>query len=530
MTSTRDQFPLRLLINGEDLTFETGEGFTFSNTDPGGYESSSYPIPKDMPNLLRGDKVRLECGLQTAFEGRVKEIDRSLGSKTLIQCQGNRAILKENNLAEVFVDRDLTKWGEASRVRQINELALGRSILGPSVAPDPTSSLPAIVTGMPGPLTPINPLAEAWYDAGPENKIASIYYDYQPGANAQDGGVNWHDLVFLMTDSTGLSGESSANVNGTGTTGTFTGASALRYALLQHYYNGTGGAANILFNAYWRNIAVFGNHGLPKRGSAPQGFYPSDIAGFAASKCPGVQAGVIETASGLIVPHASYRTAVPIDQIINDMAVFAGWHWGVWESLTYLVGSQVPRVDFRAGPQSGEPTAWAWRKECEELDIREDIENMYTSAVVSYSEPSGEEGTVTVSLANPALEKVGLERQANLSFGIGTKESAEAWGLIQLPILADQARMSGSATITEPIHEMNGTAKPAWMLRSGLDRLRIPDLPCPDVWGAHNDLPITRVECSGTASGLVTHVEFGNAVNLLETLAAQLQANTTAVG
>ena len=117
-----------------------------------------------------------------------------------------------------------------------------------------------------------------------------------------------------------------------------------------------------------------------------------------------------------------------------------------------------------------------------------------------------------------------------LSLGTGTQVAAEAWGLIQLDLLADQARMTGSATITEAVHEMNGAPKPAWLLRAGLDRLRIPDLPCSDVWGEHNDLPISRVECSGGEQGLSTSIEFGLGPNLLETLAAQLQADVTAAG
>jgi hypothetical protein len=269
--------------------------------------------------------------------------------------------------------------------------------------------------------------------------------------------------------------------------------------------------------------------GYEGSGPAPAGYWPSAIARYCAKTCPGVQAGVIEAASQFVVPHAAYLTPVPIEQIVSDMGKFAGWHWGVWESLTYMTGSQTPRVDFRAYPPAGKPTAWAWRRECESLDIRENIENLFDSARINYTEPGGVERSVEVTLANPNLEAVGLHRQVSLTLGTGTAAAAESWGLIQLALLSDQNR-TGSATITDAIHEMNGSAKPAWMLRAGLDRLRVPDLPCSDAFGAHNDLLITRVECTGSEVGLTTSVEFGLGANLIETLAAQLQANLTAAG
>lgn len=541
-TTLLQQFPLHLLINGEEFTFLVDEDFTFSCTDPGGFEAATFPVPLDLPQVQRGDPVVLHSGLQTAWEGRVKEVQRSLGAKTLVQCEGNAAILKEHNLAEIFVDRDLTKWEGSSLARQI--LLSTRPVLGAQIAGEPGEGVPSLQTSVTGPwATGVSPTVEAWYNAH-GLPIGGIYYSWRKGINVNAGDVNWFWAPFLSTDSTGSSIDSAGNQLGNGPGSGYLQASIVGrlFAAIELAYGTTaGGTSGTEYPIYWSKLAVYGNafinfmqvllgkSGIVGRGPDPVGFFASDFARFAISKCPGVVAGVIED-SELIIPHAAYPSPVPIEQMVDDFAKLAACHWGVWESLSYMVGSQLPRVDFRQSPEPGNPTAWALRQECEELDIREAIDNMFDSAIVTFTEPSGEERSVEVKRPNPALEANGLHRQAPLNFGQGSQASAEAWGQVQLALLEDQARMTGSASLAEPIHELNGTAKAPWMLRAGLDRLRIPDLPCSDVWGEHNDLPITRVECTGGEKGLVTNVEFGMGPNLIETLAAQLQANETAAG
>jgi hypothetical protein len=536
MQSIQDTYPLRIVVNGEDVTDEVQEGFTFSNTDPGGFEACSLPLAKDKPQLKRGDPIRIECGLQTAWEGRIKEVQRSLGAKTLIQGEGNRAILAENLMAEIFVDRDLTRWEPMPLARQAIALA---EKLTPGAGELTAGSVgePSIVTAVTGPWSAAGlPFIESWFDSH-GIPLGVLYFHWERNANVSAADINWEWFCELKVAGALGAGDTSGNLRAAGPGANYLTATTSDrvIAFLEFRYLVEAGAANVSYAVNWAKLAVYGKGFRASvystgRGADPVGYYPSQIAAYAASQCPGIQVGTVEEASQYTVPHASYLTPVPIEQIISDMAKAAGWHWGVWESRAYLTGSQTPRVDFRAGPGEGEPTAWCWRRECESVDVRENIESLYDSAKVGYTDPGGIERSVEVSLANPALESVGLHRQANLSLGAGTTAAAEAWGLIQLRLLADQARMTGSVTITEPVHTMSGAPMAPWMLRAGLDRLRIPDLPCSDVWGAHNDLPITRVECSSSSAGLTTHVELGNSVNLIETLAAQLQANVTAAG
>lgn len=526
--SLRDRFPLRLVISGEDYTFLLDEDFTFSNTDPGGFEAASFPIPKDLPQIQRGDPVRLECGLAVAWEGRVKEMQRSLGNKTLIQCEGNVGKLKDAETSMVYVDRDLTRWTNPGVERRV-KLAEENFSLG-SEEVSVAEGLAALVQIIEGAWeSPAKPVAEAWYDVGPENLVAKVYFALTiTGAL----GSSWsQEARSNATIATITQVGENLNNSGAGATEYWTPSAARRFLSLAHFYISTpGGTQSLQYLAAWRNLTTYGNHGLTGRGPDPVGFYTSDIARHALTKCEGVKAGVIGEATQYIVPHAPYYLPVPVEQIISDMGKAAGWHWGVWESLTYLVGNQEPRLDFRPYPAPGKPTAWVWREECETLDIREDLGNLYDRAQVTFTEPGGNEGAVLVELPNAVLEAAGLHRTINISAGTSTNVAAEVFGLIQLLLLAEQANVTGSATITQAIHEMSGAAKAPWMLRAGLDRLRVPDLPCADAWGAHNDLPISRVECSGGETGLSTSVEFGMGPNLIETLNAQVQANLVAAG
>ena len=370
MQSLRDQFPVRVVINGEDVSFEMDETFTFSNTDPGGFEACSIALPKDEPQLMRGDPIRIECGLKTAWEGRIKEIQRSLGAKTLIQGEGYAAILKENLIEEVFVDADLTKWLGPSIEEQIELIKAGFSstsgvVEGVKVGNN-IGAAPAIALTITGSwATGALPDVRSTYHSG-NASIGEVVGIFTAGENLRPYNSSWGFEIVVGETSSGNKNQEGVISSGFSIVpaGEFTNAG------LQFYNTLPGGVDNMLYIVYFSDLKVFGKHGLQKQGGNA-GFFPSQIAEFVATKCPGIQVGLFEVASDYIVPHSSYIIAVPMEQAVSDMAKFAGWHWGVWESLTYLAGNQEPRLDFRPGPREGEPTAWCWRNECETLDIRE---------------------------------------------------------------------------------------------------------------------------------------------------------------
>lgn len=520
----RDQFPLRLIIGQEDCTFLLDSGFTFSSVDPGGFEACSFIIPKDMPETLRGMYIRMDCGLKVAWEGRVAEVQRSLGNQTTITGEGNGALLKDQAASMVFVDRDLTRWADPSVARQV-ALVGGNYQLGTvEVAADPVNNLPALTEIITDSwVSPYVPICEAWYDAGPLNAIYTIYYD---AIQTQAGGA-WEAYLYGAADTSLGTASNSSNLSTTsGLSGYYTPSSRWRYAMAQWLYSLTpAGAQGDQFNGFWHNLAVYGNHGLAGQGSDPVGYYPSQIAQWCAQQCPGLQLGMIPStdATGYIMPHAVYYDPVGLDQIVNDMATAAGWHWGVWEAPSPLTGLALPRFDFRPRPAQGTYTASCQRADTDTSDIREDLAGMYNEAVISYTNVDGTDGAVVVTADNPILDQVGLSRTVELNGGTMTPAAAAVFGAMALDLLYTQGRVSGSVTITTAINSLSGPM-PAWLLKPGIDRLRIVDLPSVDAFGAYNDLPLTRMECSGSTSGFSTSLEVGAGADLVETLQARLTA------
>lgn len=530
--SIRDKYPLRLFIGTEDCTQLLDDGATFSNVDPGGYEMASFPIPKDMPQSIRGMPVRIDCGLGVAWEGRISQIQRSLGSKTLITCEGYAGRLKDTAVAMIFVDRDLTAWQQPSVQESINLVNGSYSPAGPELQPDPSGN-PSLVTQFTGPwATSGIPLVAGMYDSH-GIPISLITYAWQKSALVDNTNPSWQWDVFLSTDDLLTTYDTSGNLRAAGPGSGQVNATAGNrvYAFLKHQFNTfAGGGANISYGIYWSNVAVYGNHGLPGRGvSAPYGFYPSDIAKYAAQQASGLQLGTCPDMTGYTVPHSVYYTPVTLDSIIGDMAQLAAWHWGVWESPAYLTGSSLPRFDFRPRPAAGTFTAFAHRRNCDTLDIREDLSSMYDTAIVTYNDVVGVQRSVTVTVDNPILDQAGLHRTVVLSGGTMTASTATVFAQEALVLLAAQARVQGSVAISQTVDGPNGPIAP-WMLKAGIDRLRVGDLPSTDAWGQANDLPLTRVECSISSSGITTSLEVGQGANLVESLQSRLQAATTLAG
>jgi hypothetical protein len=214
------------------------------------------------------------------------------------------------------------------------------------------------------------------------------------------------------------------------------------FAALQLYYGAAGGA-DVEYDLYFEDLAVYGNHGLTIQGGAPNGFYPSQIATWALQQAQGLQPGIIpETdATGYVIPHSVYYTPVNLNQIVDDMATAAGWHWGIWESLSPLTGPTTPRLDFRPRPQQGSYTASCVRGDCETCDIREALSGMYNKAIITYTNVDGNDRAVTVTADNPVLDIADINRTVVLNGGTMTSASAEVFGAMALDLLYQQTTL-----------------------------------------------------------------------------------------
>lgn len=534
-----DRFPLRVTVGGRDLTRLVDDGLTFANADPGGYETATIPIPGDLPEVLVGQDVRIECGLATVWEGRVSEVQRSLGVRTNIACEGHGAELKEVAVPMIFVDRDMSAWQPSSVQRKINLVSVGQTPIDASTAPDATSGAPSLILGIQGDwATP--PHAEAWYDAQGQ-RIGSLYYAWKINPNVGAGDPNWSWITALSSDDIVSFNDSSGELRAAGPgTGTLTADPSVRFssaarhfAFVRFQYGaGPAGGAGTEYDLFFTCLAIFGDHGLTKRGSASatnaQGFFAGDIATFVEQQSTTIARGIIIDQTGYVIPHLSYPLPVPLEQMLADSAKFIGCHWGVWESLN-VVGDTRPRLDFRPYPTA--PTAWCSRRDCSSVDLDEQLARLYDKVIVTYTDPQGRGRYTTAQFLNPLLVAAGYRsgRAIVIDGGVLTAARASDFGYLMLNLLLLQARVAGQATLNGLVRVPSGQV-PAFFLKSGLDRLRITDIPTLDAFGSYTDVPIRRVETTVSGEGFSTAVEFGTGADLIETVQARLAENAQVLG
>ena len=441
--------------------------------------------------------------------------------------------LRSKTAPIIFADRDMGRWSSPSVQRKINLLGCSAGVADAAVQPDTTTGQPALLCEIDDAwVSPNVPWVEAWYDAAGLD-IASVYYAWKQAGIAAD--TNWVWQLVAATDDVVTAFDTTGNLRATGPgSGTLMPSAGRKFAYIQFRYPVTpAGASGASFPMWWTCLAVYGNHGLTKRGSNTatdaQGFYTSDIAKWVAAQVPTVQAGNIPDATGYIVRHSAYYTPAPFQTMLADVAKLIGCHWGVWESLTRLTGDARPRLDFCPYPSA--PTAWAYRKDCDSLDLNEQLANLYDTAIVSYTDTGGVQRSVTVTATNPMLQLAGISgRDIPVDGGTMTPASAQAFGQLILQLLMLQARVAGQATFKATVNTPGGGRIPAWLLKSGLDRLRIVDLPGSVGFGLYNDVPITRVETTGGEDGISTAVDLGTGADLTETLQAQLAEQATILG
>lgn len=525
--------PLSVTIGARDISALI-DTLTFSNVDPGGYEAATITFRAPISAPRHGETVRVFCGLDVAWWGTVNDagnLNRDQAIVESVQAVGPGAALKRNPYREIYVGRSLSRWKAMSVAREQAHTVTGYSPRGGSVYPD--SDEPALLfeidhSWVVGEL----PLVEMHFEVS-DIPIGSIYYEWSKNTNINAADANWQWLVLLSNDDQFSLSQNTGNLRAAGPgTGTLTSTSAgnRTVAAVQLAYN-TAAGGGLKYTLYWDRLAVFGEHGLTKRGAAPQGFYPSDIAGHALAKAntlAGVtllDTGVIETASGYTVPDYVLESPTLPEKVIDDMANLVGWHWGVWAPNG--LDSNRPALHFRARPPAA--TCSVTRGECDTFDApRIRLDQLYDRAQITWQDSFGETRVATVTLANPLLELAGTGASTlQVALGQGTEAAAQALGNFALSLAQAAARGAGSASIPDTVRTPQGR-KPACLLRAGLDRLQVIDMP--DAGPIHesdtrryDNFRVRRVETTVTTGGKPqTRVEFDGGADLLEVLQARL--------
>lgn len=507
---------LRVLLDRDDVSAYIDDDLSFSSVDRGGFETASWSFPRRVA-VRKGAPVRIELGLETAWEGRVAEPGHTLASspKTSVACEGHGARLKENELAVIICDRDPGSWQEANLARRV---ALGSSLPGGiSLATGPSFLVDGDAAG--GVQIPDESRVEAQYNAL-QATAAKVYYK-----GTRTGTFTGFEAPTLFGSSDPLLAADLASV-GLTLDGALRSAeiAARTFLWLRLYLSGGPYSPTTSLAQTYAQIAVYGPHGLPERAIAggPPGFYPDDIVRHVlAASGAGVDPGVIEVASGFVVPQAAYREAVEVEQIVTDQAVLAGgWAWGTWEALGIRGGR--PRFDFRALPTAA--TAVCSRADCDDLQVAERLGDLYDRALVTYDDPAEGPSAVERTRDVPELAEADIgSRTLMLNMGTGTQASAEIFGDFGLALSEKKSRAAGTAQISGRVRTPDGGRKHACLLRPGIDKLRVTDLPdLPFLAGDRADFQLQRVECRANQQGISTSLALGSGPDLIEVLQARL--------
>ena len=520
--------PVRLSVvcDGRDLT-TAASGLAFSNRDPGGFEACSFTVPAGAGPIRKGALLEVFAGLERAWRGRVGEIgpagDR--GDALTVAGEGKGAVLRERSAGVVYIDRSPGRWRAPSTQRRVSFTTYDWSGGNFSAAVD-DAGRPGLLFRFPSaPLT--RPIAEALYDAGVARVSRVRFTNALLGLGSRDGNVQ--ENVFYASDQgVGASYWDLVDVRALSSVDHATTRASQFVGLQLIYAGAAGGTAGTEYGANATQISVIGDHDLQLQGTAPNadGFEAADIVRHALGQVAGIAAGVIVD-SGVLATQAAYHDRVMVEQIIGDMGKLAAFHWGVWEPLNALGDDD--RLDFRPYPAAAAPTCWVPYRACDAPRFPDRLQGYVSIGRVRYQDvATGSTREVSVTAIVPELETVG-DREALLDMGAGSEAAADAWGRLQLAVTNRAARASGSVTLPDMIGLPGGGHKPSCLLRSGLDRLQVPDLPdrSPLASPASTSFRVSRVETTTTEAGRpVTRVELDRGPNLLEVLAARLAMAT----
>lgn len=464
---------------------------SFSTTMPGGFDQLDVTLPRkpsiDYSDLERLSTVRvLGAGGAVRGEFRLQSTPRTSGDQMSVSpgCVGWQAHLEDDKSAsEVYVDGDLNNWGGMSTQRKLDVVTGNLAPNDASVTSDETSGSPSLETGFDGDGGSIWPIADGWYDAGPGNRIGSIYYAWKKASSVSNADTNNHWLVRASTDdletSTDATSELRAAGPGTGTL-TATGGNK-RFGEVQFYYASSPLTSGVHYSIFWTCLGVFGDHGLTKQGTASatqaQGFFASDVIAHALGKwCPLLSfttAGSDPSvqATGFVIPQLVFKDATTAAEIIAQANRFELNDWAVWEGKTFYLN-----------PRNARGRKWRARVAPSQLsETGPSLDRSWNGVIVSFQDPSGSTKTVgpTGSLADstdaalfdsdPSIpaNQLGIKRYTLIDMGIvSTIAGATEVGrrFLEETKLLDT---SGQAELVGTVVDDRGVERPASAVRAG---------------------------------------------------------------
>lgn len=441
--------------------------------------SVSWPIDREHPALHLRDKVQfIGTNGDVAYEGFITDLPRSTdneGRGTLsVQLAGYIADTNRQSFRMPFIDRDLSAWGGASVAREGSLLASNWSRPEPpSVSPDESGNASLRLQTVDKWASPVKPLAEAWYDAGPNTGIGAVYYSLENVGNASTGDGNW-GLQVRTTSADTFSPiiADSGDLWPTPDTGTLTTASA-RYAVISFYYDATaGGNDGYVYSVHARQLAVIGNHGLSTNNNAsgvPQGVTASDVIRYLVDTyCPKLDSSGVQD-SGYPIGHLSFRDRTKVYDAILKVNSYHLWQFSVWEGGVLHYGpADLTKHDWQVRHDDVGNQIGLQGDSVEQL--RNGIIVQFENAATGRTEelhPDDYPELRDDSIDNPFNQHgdASYGDPYNIPFPCLLSDALE---LGRLRMLEDnQVKAPGSFTVGPWIEDAAGVRQPVWMVRAG---------------------------------------------------------------
>lgn len=440
-------------------------------------------IDLDYPDLDLLDGINLvgHDG-SSAYEGTIGSEPRSLeGTPQIgIQAQGWMAHAKDQQFVEPFVDRDPSKWVSPA-ARRVASLISSSFMLGASSELADEAGEQVVELDIQGAwASPYKPNAEAWWLPQAGIQIGALYYDFSAynTATMTGGDPNWNVIARLCSDDAASSTDDSANLYPGPSAGYLSASAARLAAAIRLRYNATpAGTQGATFYARFAKLAVYGTHGLTRRGEDPGGLYVSDMLAYIAQRwaskldTSGIQATTFP------VPHASFLTDIyPYDAFLA-LNAYHRWELAVYEKRRLLYYP----IDL---------TDWDWEIRLSDHGTGvklqgDDITALANGVIVRYQDlntgyetrlhPSQFPELRDENPDNPA-NKAGRQLYTTLPLSMPTTQE----GAIQMgrAYLAEfnQPKAPGEINVMGHVRDRAGHWQPAWKVRAG-DRLIISDLP-----------------------------------------------------
>lgn len=408
-----------------------------------------------------------------AYEGRLAAMPRELGDSHSIGVTlvGWMAHAKDRRFREVYVDRDLTGWGDQSATRRANLLAASRTTYGPDQYTDPTNNTAGVALGFNGAWT-YPPVAEAWYDAGPGVTIGRVKITWaRESATVDLADANWDWFVFVSDDDVAATYDRTAGLAAGLATVTFDPPTPRRWAGLQLAYAAAAGADGVRYGIVWSKPAVYGTHGLPLYAGEPgepEGVYASDVIRDIANRfCPQLDTSGVQN-TDYVIQHLAFKDrTLPYDAFL-ELNKFHLWHLAVWENRR-LTFRPYDLTDYQWEIRTDDPGTTFAPVGPTTDDLFNGIEVTYTDVLTGRTEtvtPDDDPELLETSTSNP-WNQFGIPHWDEITLSAPTVR-AQA---VQIGVAAlaqkNRPKTAGSLTVRGYIRDRAGNPQPVWKVRAG---------------------------------------------------------------